>query len=191
MRRDQVIALCAVIVLTTAVLAVKARVRTGGPDTASAEPTSHSSNQTVSATPTEASLASPESPTPVPELTPPSLFPEDSTAVAETLSAPGGPALLFFDGVYERCECLRRETEPPELFLPRLPRDLSSRVAVHRINVEERPGLAHQHRVMVLTTLVLLDANDEEVFRQDHGVYREPLIEAMRALLVKEPGGRR
>jgi hypothetical protein len=112
-----------------------------------------------------------------------------ATPTAASLLSEGRPVVLFFNGVYGRCEPERREFESAERSFADVPDDLLAHFVVYRVNVEQPSELVHEYHVSFPPAVILLDADGDEVYRQEWGVYRETLVEQMKALLAEGDGG--
>jgi len=185
MRRDQIITLSIVLSLTAAVLAAKAWVKSGGQAAGTAASAPPALVEKASGTLTQAPGE--------PEATPASRTMSSPTAEkppAPVISFPtdGRPVLLFFNGKYG-CWCEMREYEAADGSLASVPEDLLAKFVVRRIDIHQDRQAVHEYRVMFPPAVILLDAEGEEAYRQEYGVYRDWLIEEMTALLARRAGG--
>lgn len=184
MRRNQIIVLAVVLVLTAAILTTKILGRGGGQTTVTAAPAPSSLEGTTSSAPEEvqgdrepaAALQATPSPTAEKTIAPVIDFPTD-----------GRPALFFFNGK-SGCWCEMREYEAADHALASLPEDLVARFVVAWVNIHQDREAVHQYRVMFPPAVVLLDSDGREVYRQEYGVYGPTLIEEMTNLVAGEPG---
>lgn len=83
----------------------------------------------------------------------------------------GKPVLLFFS-VDEPCECMVEITQQAELQMANWPVKQQGNISVLRIAMEQRRDLEAKYKVFRAPCLVLVDAQDQVVWRQDY-----PLIE--------------
>ena len=102
------------------------------------------------------------------------------------------PALLFFNSE-EGCECVLDFYVLADSVMNGWPGDPRGNIPVHRILLEERPDLQRQYKIDRAPTLILLDAEGREVWR-DRGVASNPQVfkleaceEAIQRLILSPP----
>jgi hypothetical protein len=182
MRRNQVIVLAVVLVLTAAVLAAKALGREGEqtPVTAARAPS------LLEGATSSASAAMQGDRQPATSLqTIPSPTAEKTTAPVIDFPTDGRPVLLFFNGK-SGCECEMREYEAADCALASVPADLRARFVVAWVDIHQDKETVHQYRVMFPPAAILLDSEEKEVYRREYGVYGPTLIEEMTNLVGDE-----
>ena len=79
------------------------------------------------------------------------------------------PVLLFFNNE-EGCVCVRTIYERADAQIAAWPAESRHGIPLHRIHLEERPDLRLKYRIVRAPTLLLLDADGSEVWRQDQVV---------------------
>lgn len=84
------------------------------------------------------------------------------------------PALLFFNSE-EGCDCVLEFYEKADAVMATWSSEAREDIPVHRILLEERPDLQRQHKIDRAPTLILLDAEGREVWR-DRGVASNPKV---------------
>jgi hypothetical protein len=92
-------------------------------------------------------------------------------AASQQTDMSGKPVLLFFN-VDEPCECMVELTQQAELQMASWPVEQQGGIAVLRIAMDQRKDLEAKYQVFRAPCLVLVDAQDQVVWRQDY-----PLIE--------------
>lgn len=81
------------------------------------------------------------------------------------------PVVLFFN-VDDPCECMVELTQQAELQIANWPVEQRGGISVVRIPMDQRTDLEAKYKVFRAPCLVLVDAQDEVLWRQDY-----PLIE--------------
>jgi len=78
----------------------------------------------------------------------------------------GRPALLFFNND-RGCECVLVVYQRADAQIANWSPADRGDVPLHRINLEQRPDMARQHHIVRAPTLLLLDGEGKEIWRQD------------------------
>ncbi|MFW5943449.1 MAG: TlpA family protein disulfide reductase [Chloroflexota bacterium] len=115
-------------------------------------------------------------------------------AAGPPLELDNRPAFLFFNSE-EGCDCVIEFYEKADAVMAAWPSDAREDIPVHRILLEERPDLQRQYKVDRPPTLILLDAEGREIWR-DRGVASNPQVfkleacaQAIQALNLPPTGG--
>jgi hypothetical protein len=95
-------------------------------------------------------------------------------AAGPALALNGQPALLLFNSE-EGCECVQVFYRQADSVIAEWPAAARADVPVHRILLEERPDLRRRYHIERAPTLVLLDTDGQEVWR-DRGVASNPQV---------------
>ena len=98
-------------------------------------------------------------------------IPASLQAAGQQSNMSGKPVLLFFS-VDEPCDCMVELTQRAELQMSNWPNDQRDGIQVMRIAMDQRKDLEAKYKVFRAPCLVLVDARDQVVWRQDY-----PLIE--------------
>jgi hypothetical protein len=91
----------------------------------------------------------------------------------------GEPALLFFN-LDRGCECVLVIYQRADAQIDAWPAAAHHGVPLHRINMERRPDLIKQYGVYRAPTLLLLDSDGREVWRQDEVITDEHIFDLKR-----------
>ena len=89
------------------------------------------------------------------------------TVDRQPLSLNDEPALLFFN-VDDSCECMKELVQSADQQIENWPETARSHIRIHRINFDQRPGLADQYQVFRYPCMILLDSSGQIVYRQDY-----------------------
>jgi hypothetical protein len=88
-------------------------------------------------------------------------------AVGQQSQLSDGPAVIFFN-VDDPCECMFELTQQADLQLANWTRENHSGISLIRIAMDQRRDLEAKYKVFRAPCLVLVDAQDRIVWRQDY-----------------------
>ena len=83
------------------------------------------------------------------------------------LALNGQPAVVVFIKIHGVCECEQFVNDNARAQAANWPVDARSWLLLHQIDIEHRPDLAKQYKVIRAPSMLLLDASGEIVWRQD------------------------
>jgi hypothetical protein len=89
------------------------------------------------------------------------------------------PALLFFNND-RGCECVLVIYQRADAQIAAWPATERREVPVRRINLEHRPDLGERYQIARAPTLLLVDAQGNEIWRQDEVVSDEQIFDLKR-----------